>query len=113
MHALLKQAGYMNLATQIYLYAHPVKIEEGRFEFRPAPEASPALAQELTQALKAATGKRWMVSVSPAPGAPTMAESARAAQEEKFAQLRAHPLIKQVFEVFPDAELKAIHKKED
>ena len=113
MQAVLKQAGYMNLASQIYLYVHPVRIEEGRFEFRPAPEAAPSLAQELTQALKAATGKRWMVSVSTAPGAPTMAQAARAAQTEEFERIRAHPLIAQVFEIFPDAELKAVHKKED
>ena len=113
MQMLLEQAGYISLASQVYLYAHPVKIEEGRFEFRPSPEASPSMAQELTQALKAATGKRWMVSVSDAPGQPTLAEAARTAQKQKFDRMREHPLVKQVFEIFPDAELKAIHPKTD
>ncbi len=113
MQTLLQQSGNMTLASQIYLYAHLVKLEEGRLEFRPAPEASPSLAQELTQALKAATGKRWMVTLSTAPGQPTLVQAARAAEADRFNRLRADPLIKQVFELFPDAELKAIHNKEE
>ncbi len=113
MQGALQQAGYMKLATEVYLYAHLVKLEEGRFEFRPAPEASPNLAQELTRALKDATGKRWMVSVSTAVGQPTLLQQAKAKEEERFNTVRAHNLVKQVFEIFPDAELKTIHNKED
>ncbi len=110
---LLEQAGYISLASQVYLYVHLVKLEDGRLEFRPAADASQSLAQELTQALKAATGKRWMVSVSTAPGAPTMIDAAKTAQRERFDRMRAQPLVAQVLEIFPDAELKAIHPKED
>lgn len=110
---LLEQAGYISLASQVYLYVHLVKLEDGRLEFRPAADASQSLAQELTQALKAATGKRWMVSVSTAPGAPTMLDAAKAAQQERFDRMRAQPLVKQVLDIFPDAELKAIHAKEE
>ena len=111
--AVLQQAGDMGLATQIYLYAHLVKLEEGRLEFRPAANASPRLAQDLTQALKAATGNRWMVSISTAPGAPTLAEAAKQREADRFAAVRASTLVAQVLEIFPDAELKAIHNKED
>jgi DNA polymerase-3 subunit gamma/tau len=113
MQAVLMQTGHMALASHVYLYVHPVKLEEGRFEFRPDPEAPQNLAHDLTIALKAATGKRWMVSVSTAPGDMTMSQSAKAAKEARFDKMRAAPLVKQVFEIFPDAELKAIHKKED
>ncbi|MFA5593290.1 MAG: DNA polymerase III subunit gamma/tau [Micavibrio sp.] len=113
MQAVLRQSGHMMLASQVYLYVHPVKLEKERFEFRPAEQASPSLAQELTQALKAATGKRWMVSVSTAQGGPTLAQAARAEEEARFTALRADPLVAQVLEIFPDAELKAIHMKED
>lgn len=111
--AVLEQAGQITLASQVYFYAHPVKVEEGRLEFRPAPEAPQNLAQELTQGLKAATGKRWMVSISTAPGQPTLAESAKAAEQAQFDTVRADKLVKQVFEIFPDATLKKIHPKED
>ncbi len=113
MQALLMQSGHVALASHIYLYVHPVKLEEGRFEFRPEPEAPQNLAQDLTIALKAATGKRWMVSVSTAPGEMTMSQSAKAAKDARFDKMRSNPLVKQVFDIFPDAELKAIHKKED
>lgn len=113
MQAVLRQSGHMGLATQVYLYVHLVKLEEGRLEYRPAPEAAPDLAQELTRALKAATGNRWMVSVSTAPGQPTLSQAARAKEQARFDALRADPLVAQVFKIFPDAELKAIHKKED
>jgi len=113
MQAVLMRTGHMALASHVYLYVHPVKLEEGRFEFRPDPEAPQNLAQDLTIALKAATGKRWMVSVSTAPGDMTMSQSAKAAKEARFDKMRATPLVKQVFDIFPDAELKAIHKKED
>ncbi len=111
--AVLEAAGAHTLASQVYFFVHPVKVEEGRLEFRPSPQASPSMAQELTQALKAATGKRWMVSVSTAPGAPTLAEMAKAEEQALFDTVRADRLVAQVFELFPDAELKAIHPKED
>ncbi len=113
MQAVLMQSGHMALASHIYLYVHPVKLEEGRFEYRPEPEAPQNLAQDLTIALKAATGKRWMVSVSTAAGQPTLSQSAKAAKDARFDKMRSQPLVKQVFEIFPDAELKAIHKKEE
>lgn len=113
MQAVLMQSGHMALASHIYLYVHPVKLEEGRFEYRPEPEAPQNLAQDLTIALKAATGNRWMVSVSTAPGAPTLSQAAKAAKDARFDKMRSSPLVKQVLDIFPDAELKAIHKKED
>lgn len=111
--AVLQQSGYMKLATEVYLYAHPVKLDDGRLEFRPADQAPPDMAQELTKALKDATGKRWMVSVSTAAGQPTLVQQAKAREEERFNVVRAHPLVKQVFGIFPDAELKNISKIED
>lgn len=113
MQAVLMQSGHVALASHIYLYVHPVKLEEGRFEFRPEPEAPQTLAHDLTIALKAATGKRWMVSVSTAPGDLTMSQSAKAAKDARFDKMRETALVKQVLDIFPDAELKAIHKKED
>lgn len=113
MQAVLQQSGHIMLASQVYLYVHLVKLEEGRLEYRPDPLASQSLAQELTQALKAATGNRWMITVSDAPGQPTLAQAAKAAEQAKFDAMRVQPLVAQVFDIFPNAQLKAIHKKED
>jgi DNA polymerase-3 subunit gamma/tau len=113
MAASFERTGAILLSSQIYLYVHQVKLEEGRLEFRPSADAPPKLAQDLTQGLKALTGKRWFVSVSDAPGLPTLAEAAKAAEQKKIDDVMAQPLVKQVFEIFPDAQLKAIRRKEE
>lgn len=103
----------VSVSTQVYLNVHLVKLEEGRIEFRPNALANPELAQELTRALKTATGKRWMVTISDKPGMPTLAEAKEIARKEKFTMVRADKLVAQVIELFPDAELTAIHSAED
>ena len=62
------------------------------------------------KALKDATGNRWMVTLSSSSGAPTLKESEMAAQEKFMAEIRQRPLVRQVFDIFPDATLKQIHK---
>ena len=111
--ALLEQAGSMTLATQVYLYAHPVKVTPGVFEFYPAEGAPSDLAQQLTRALKAASGERWMVVSTSHEGGPTLAQQKEQAEQAAFDAARAEPLVAQILEIFPDARLKAIHKKED
>jgi len=111
--AVLQQSGHMALASHVYLYVHLVKLEEGRLEYRPAPEAPAELAQELTRALKAATEKRWMVTVSTQPGQMTLAQAAIAKEEARLNAVRENKLVKQVFDIFPDAELKNVTKRED
>ncbi len=108
----LEQGGYIALASLVYLSMHLVKLEEGRLEFRPAPDAPQSFAQDLTKALKDVTGKRWMVTLSSAVGAPTLREADEQAQKDRFAKMRQDPLVAQVFDIFPDAHLKDIHKKQ-
>ncbi len=110
--ALLEQNGAMTLASHVYLYAHPVRIIDGAIELRPAADAPERLTQDLTQALKSITGKRWMVSVSNAPGGPTLADEARAAEAAQREAVLNEPLVKQIFDLFPGAELAAIHTKD-
>lgn len=112
MRTVLEQAGYIALASHIYLSVHLVKLEEGRLEFRAAPAAPQSLAQDLTKALKDATGNRWMVTLSSAVGAPTLQEQERMMQDARFDAVKKDPLVRQVFEIFPDATLKNIHKKQ-
>jgi DNA polymerase-3 subunit gamma/tau len=108
--ALLEQNGAMALASHVYLYAHPVKVADGILEIRPAQDAPERLTQDLSQTLKSITGKRWMVSVSNAGGGPTLADEQRAADAAQRDAVLNAPLVKQIFDIFPDAELKAIHK---
>lgn len=112
--AVLEQNGSVALASQVYLYVHLVKLAEGQLEFRPHDMAPPKLAQELSQGLKIATGKRWMVSVSPKPGEATLSEQAAAQEQADLARVAATPLVAEIINLFPGATIKTIHPaKED
>ena len=108
---VLEQNGEMVFATQVAMFAHPVKIDEGLIEFRPADHAPPRLSQDLSQKLKAITGERWIVTISSQPGEPTLAQQRDAADAKLREEILQKPLIKNILELFPDAELKDITKK--
>jgi DNA polymerase-3 subunit gamma/tau len=109
---MLEKNGEMVLATHISMYAHPVKIEQGLIEFRAAENAPPRLSQDLSQKMKAITDKRWIVTVTETQmGEPTLAQLRDKAEEELRAHVMEQPLIKNILEFFPDAQLKEITKK--
>jgi DNA polymerase-3 subunit gamma/tau len=107
----LENSGEMVFATQVRMFAHPVKITDGALEFRPAEGAPERLSQDLSQKLKAATGNRWVVSISNQAGEPTLAQLA----DQDLANLRNHimeqPLVKNIIDLFPGAKLKEITDK--
>lgn len=110
---LCEQNGSMILASEIYQYAHLVKLEPGRLEIRPEPQASARLAQDLTKILRETTQAQWVVSISSLPGQPTLAENIKAQQEKEFANVMQDPLVSNILELFPGSEIKAIHTKKD
>lgn len=108
--ALCEDKGEMILASQLMNYAHPVKFEVGRFEFRPA-EAAPAnLAQRLTGLLQEWTGQRWIISVSGAAGDATFVQKREEAKAAMRMAVLQSPNVKAVLEVFPGTEIHAIVK---
>ena len=96
------------LASQVYQYVHLVKLEKGLIEIRPEPEASPKMAQDLGAALSRILETRWIVSVSGAPGAPTLAQVAQARLEAERAEVIQLPILQEILSVFPDAEIQSI-----
>ncbi|HPF78112.1 MAG TPA: DNA polymerase III subunit gamma/tau [Alphaproteobacteria bacterium] len=107
----LEQNGEMVLATQVRMFAHPVKIAEGLIEFRPAENAPQGLASEISRSLKAITTNRWVVSVSSQMGQPTLAQLADAAEQKLRSEIMEKPLMKNIMQIFPDAKVKEITKK--
>jgi DNA polymerase-3 subunit gamma/tau len=107
----LEKSGEMVFATQVRMFVHPVKITDGAIEFRPANGAPERLSQDLSQKLKAATGNRWVVSISNQPGEPTLAQLADKEEENLRAHILEQPLVKNIINLFPDAQLKDIIKK--
>jgi DNA polymerase-3 subunit gamma/tau len=101
------------LRTHLIDTVHLVSFEPGRIEFRPTEDAPQGLAGQLGDFLNAHTGMRWMVSVSGEPGQPTVAEQQRAAADAMTAQAEAHPMVRQVLDTFPGAEIKTVEPKSD
>ena len=106
--AALEQAREVLLASQVYQYVHVVKFQPGRLEMRVAEQAPQRLSQDLGQALSKITGERWVVSVSSAPGEPTLAQRDEAILNAERDEVLAMPIMKEVLSVFPDAKIQTI-----
>jgi DNA polymerase III subunit gamma/tau len=89
-----------------------VRFEQGRIEFSTAPGASPQLAQTLARRLQEWTGSRWMVTISSAPGAPSLKEQEDAKASEALSGVRAEPLVQSVLAAFPEAEIVGVRVTE-
>ncbi len=108
----LEKNDYMILASQISLNAHLVEMKEGMIELRPSESAPLRLTQDLSQALKAITGNRWVVTISAKEGQQTLSQEDEQADNNLREEILKQPLIKNILEFFPDAQLKKIKKKD-
>ncbi|MEM7058876.1 MAG: DNA polymerase III subunit gamma/tau [Pseudomonadota bacterium] len=85
-----------------------VRYRPGLIEFNPAPSAPQDLAGRIGQVLRAATGHRWAVLVSDAPGQATIAEERRKEEEQTKADAENHPLVAAALATFPGATISAV-----
>ncbi len=90
---------------------HLVRFEEGRIEFRLAAGGRQTLPTDLARALDAWTGRRWLVALSKEPGAPTLAENSRQAEQTRHQNAAAHPLVREVLSRFPGAQIVDVRDK--
>jgi DNA polymerase-3 subunit gamma/tau len=109
--ALLHARKEMILAGHVVYYLHLVKMQEGLIEVRLEPDAPPAMTQELRSFLISATGRQWMVSISGAPGAPTLAQQKEQAEAAMIDEAKRHPVVQAAVALFPGAEI-SIHRGE-
>jgi DNA polymerase-3 subunit gamma/tau len=101
------------LKTFLETYVHLVRFEDGRIEFRPATGAPGNLPNELSERLAAWTGRRWIVTVSNAPGAPTLAQQEKDAGDALMERMRRDPAVATVLAAFPGAEVVNIRDLAD
>jgi DNA polymerase-3 subunit gamma/tau len=92
---------------------HLVRLEPGQIEFRPSARAPRTLSADLAQKLKEWTGTRWVVTVAREGGAPTLAETKRAAQNAKLEAVAQEPMVRAVLDRFPGAEIVAVRDVAD
>jgi DNA polymerase-3 subunit gamma/tau len=85
-----------------------VRFEPGRIEINLLDGAPPGLAGELGEKLGRWTGRRWIVAVSREPGAPPIAAVRRQQAAAEIADIKTHPAVQTLLEVFPEAEIKEV-----
>jgi DNA polymerase-3 subunit gamma/tau len=99
------------LRSHLWSQVHLVTFEPGRIEFRPQDGAPRDLANRLGQLLNEWTGARWIVAVSQAGGAPTLAEEEARRAGVRRNEVTAHPLVQAVLETFPGATIAAVRER--
>ena len=109
--ALVEQKREAILHAHLLNTVHLVRYEPGALEFRPAPQAPKDLAGKLQALMSRLTGKRWMVSVSNAPGQPTLREQAQSNEQKLRQETADHPLVLAVKQLFPDASITAVRER--
>ena len=90
-----------------------VSYSPGRIEFQPTERAPRDLAQRLGTRLQHWTGVRWAVSVVDSGGGKTIDEDRNAERYAQEAAAKQHPLVKAVFDAFPDAKITEIRTLAD
>jgi DNA polymerase-3 subunit gamma/tau len=78
-------------------------------ELRPEPDAPRDLAGRLAALLTEATGTRWTIALSIAPGEPTLAEQGGAAAAARRRDAAEHPLVRAILDAFPGARIDAVN----
>ena len=99
------------IRSHLWSHVHLVTFEPGRIEFRPEETAPRDLANRLGQLLSEWTGTRWVVAVSQADGAPTLAEQAAQHDSAVRNEVVAHPLVRAVLDTFPGATIAAVREQ--
>jgi DNA polymerase-3 subunit gamma/tau len=88
---------------------HVVRFAPPVIEWRQEPDAPRDLPSRLAALLQEATGTRWTIAISAAPGEPTLAEQGNAADTARRNVAADHPLVRAILDAFPGARLESVH----
>ena len=98
-------SGLMQEASIMRLQVRVIELADGTLRYGRDAKFGDDIAPVLREALHRHTGKRWTVEeVAGGTGAPSLVEVIEAEREAAAAATRAHPLVKGVFDAFPEAE---------
>jgi DNA polymerase III subunit gamma/tau len=85
-----------------------VRFEIGRIELNPMPAAPRDLANRVGSLLTEWTGTRWVVTITAAPGEPTLVEQDSARESAVLNEAAAHPTVAKLLATFPGARITEI-----
>ncbi len=90
---------------------HPVRVAPPVLEIRVQEGAPRDLASRLAAVLSDATGARWTVALSRAPGEPTLAEQEQVVRDAGRAEAAQHPIVREILRLFPGAAIATLHDR--
>ena len=105
---LISEKRDMKLKMQLEEYAELVSFAPNRIELHLIAGADDNLARDLSTKLRVWTGENWMIALSHERGTPTISSVRREQEQSEFSKIQAHPLVKNLLEQFPDAEITDI-----
>jgi DNA polymerase-3 subunit gamma/tau len=86
----------------------PVRVEPGLLEIENTGDVDAALTGAIAKLLMEWTGQPWSVTLSDAPGEPTLAERRDAAEARVREEASTDPVVAAVLESFPGAAVEAV-----
>lgn len=86
-----------------------VRFKPGHIELHLLANATKALTGNLSRKLKDWTGERWIVSITEERGEKPLGEVRREREARLKEEARRHPTVQQVLQIFPEAEIAAVH----
>ena len=107
---LLERSGKHSLALQLHDQVGLVRYDPPALALKPLRPLGSEWPRDLAAQLKLLTGAVWQISLSDEPGAPSLQEQEKIAEEKARADLLADPNVAAVMDAFPDAELEPSSK---
>ena len=108
--ALAGQKRELLLQSQLVNDVHVVSFAPGHLSIRLRDGAAPSIVGQLSDRLAQWTGQRWMISLSREQGGATLGETRRADETATRREVLAHPVVAEIMQVFPGAQLKDIRQ---
>ena len=108
MISALEDERQMKLAADLRAFARVVSLRPGSLEIAKHPKLDRTLPNTLSALLMKWTGNTWLVTLSDAEGAATLAENEYTKRKSNENEALEHPLVKAVQDTFPDARVTEI-----
>jgi DNA polymerase-3 subunit gamma/tau len=102
----LEDKGHLAVAAQLANAARVVRYAPPELVLSGSRPISADMLRDVGDALKRTTGQPWKITLDDAPGAPTLREAAKAADDAARQAILDTPMMKAAFAAFPDAELE-------
>ena len=101
------------LAAWLKNDVHPIRITPGQIEISGANNPPKDLLTKLRECLYGWTNRRWLVVLSEAPGAPTLAEMEAEQEAAARQRIAEDPIVSQILQMFPGAEVRNVRPRHD